>query len=252
MSDSLSDADKVGWPLSPTQLFYSAELICLLSSDQIRNKRLAKLSNPTSASPSGEDTADSSSNAANADPSLSPSPAQQAPESHSEPTSQTQTPQPSDGKRIKITPAGQAPERPRSTAPSTPGTPPPSKQESIEAFEDRTLGAVFRLTLQEHAQRDTHGQRIFLPGLRGELQNEGKELRIQTATLDQALLEAASKVEQQHPLDYLLPCWKRIAKVHKSFRRAADDDPKFQVLCEARRLCMSYCIFAITMPEMFG
>lgn len=111
---------------------------------------------------------------------------------------------------------------------------------------------MFRLTLKEDAQRDIHGQRVFLPDLQKELQDEGKELRIQTTTLDQALLEAASKAERQRPLDYLLPCWKRIAKLHKGFRRTRDDDPKFQVLCEARRLCMSYCIFAITMPEMFG
>lgn len=84
------------------------------------------------------------------------------------------------------------------------------------------------------------------------MQDEGNELRIQTAVLDQALLEAASKAEQQRPLDYLLPCWKRVARLHKGFRRAREDDPKFQVLCEARRLCMSYCVFAITMPEMFG
>lgn len=111
---------------------------------------------------------------------------------------------------------------------------------------------MFRLTLKEDMQRDIHGQRVFLPGLQKELLDEGKELRIQTTTLDQALLEAASKTERQRPLDYLLPCWKRITKLHKGFRRTRDDDPKYQVLCEARRLCMSYCIFAITMPEMFG
>lgn len=162
------------------------------------------------------------------------------------PTTQT-----SEGKRIKITPATPVPEQKRSTAPST-GTPPTPKPESIEAFEDRTLSAVFRLSLKEEAQRDIHGQRVYLPGLRAELQDEGQELRIQIPVLDQALLEAASKTERQQPLDYLLPCWKRITKLHKGFRRANDADPKFQVLGEARRLCMSYCVFAITMPEMFG
>jgi ubiquitin conjugation factor E4 B len=111
---------------------------------------------------------------------------------------------------------------------------------------------VFKLALKQNAQRDLNGQRIFLPGLQSELQGEGKELLIQTAILDQALLEAASNQEQRRPLDYLLPCWKRITKLHKGFRKTREDDPKFQVLCEARRLCMSYCIFAITMPEMFG
>lgn len=217
---------------------------------QIRNKRLAKLSNPTPSSTT-DDTADSSANASSPSPTRSPLSAQKTSEPQSGPASTTQTSQPSEGKRIKITPATTASEKPHSPAPS-PGTPPPAKQESIESFEDRTLGAVFRLALKQGAQHDINGQRIFLPGLQSELQSEGKELRIQTAILDQALLEAASNAEQQRPLDYLLPCWKRITKLHKGFRRARDDDPKFQVLCEARRLCMSYCIFAITMPEMFG
>ncbi|KAJ6031253.1 hypothetical protein N7540_001985 [Penicillium herquei] len=227
MSDTLSDAEK------------------------IRNKRLAKLSNPTPTSPSADG---SPSNSANPSPTGSPaSPIAQ--QSFSQPPSASssapRTPQYPEGKRIKITPSS-VPERPRSAAPSTPGTPPPGKPETIETFEDRTLSAVFKLTLKEEGQRDLHGQRIYLPGLRGELESEGKELCIRTAVLDQALLEAASKAEHGHPLDYLLPCWKRIAKLHKGFRRARDDDPKFQVLCEARRLCMSYCIFGITMPEMFG
>jgi ubiquitin conjugation factor E4 B len=108
------------------------------------------------------------------------------------------------------------------------------------------------LTLKEEGQRDIHGKRTYLPGLRSELQDEGKELRIQISNLDQALLEAASQAEKNRPLDYLLPCWKRITKLYKGLRRTGDSDPKYQVLCEARRLCMSYCIFAITMPEMFG
>jgi ubiquitin conjugation factor E4 B len=92
---------------------------------------------------------------------------------------------------------------------------------------------------------------IYLPGLRSELEDQAREPRIDTTVLDQALLEAASNT-QQKPLDYLLPCWGRISRLHKGFRRAREDDPKFAVICEARRLCMSYCIFAITMPEMFG
>ena len=115
------------------------------------------------------------------------------------------------------------------------------------------MSAVFKLTLREDRQKDIHGQKLFyLPGLRDELEEQGHELRIETAVLDQALLEAASTVHQRRPLDYLLPCWKRISKLHKGFRRPQDDDIKFNVICEARRLCTSYCMFAITMPEMFG
>jgi ubiquitin conjugation factor E4 B len=176
---------------------------------------------------------------------------QPSPQFPSASSSAAQTPKHPDGKRIKITPAvspAATPERPRSAASSNAGTPQPARIETIETFEDRTLGAVFRLTLKEEGQY----QRVYLPGLRSELQDESKELRIETAMLDQALLEAASKAEAQRPLNYLLPCWKRITKLQKQFKRTRDDDPKFQVLCEAKRLCMSYCIFAMTMPEMFG
>ncbi|KAJ6171979.1 hypothetical protein N7470_001046 [Penicillium chermesinum] len=226
MADSLSDADK------------------------IRNKRLAKLSNPTPA-PSNDGPSDAPSTSNISSPSQTPL-TQPPSELSSTPSSAAQTPTQQEGKRIKITPATVTPDVARSSAPSTPGTPQPVKTESIEAFEDRTLSAVFRFTLKEDAQQDHHGRRIFLPGLRNELQDEGKDLRIETALLDQALLEAASKAENGKPLDYLLPCWKRITKLHKSFRKASDSDPKFKVLSEARRLCMSYCIFGITMPEMFG
>ncbi|KAJ5647189.1 hypothetical protein N7490_003561 [Penicillium lividum] len=219
MSDTLSDADK------------------------IRNKRLAKLSNPVPAS--GEGSSASPPNSANASPARSPVSSRPAS------PSTAQTPQRFEGKRIKITPTTPGLERPRSTAPSTPGTPPPGKVETIETFEDRILSAVFKLTLEE-GQRDLHGPRVYLPGLRSELEGDGKELRIRASYLDQALLEAGSKAEKGRPLEYLLPCWKRITKLYKGFRRTSDDDPKFQVLCEARRLCMSYCIFGITMPEMFG
>lgn len=214
---------------------------------QIRNKRLAKLANP-SLSPA-EGTSDSASTSS---PSQSSYPSQHQAEPHTTPVSAMQTPPQAEGNRINITPAAPSPNQPRPSAARPSGTPPTKPEESIEAFEDRTLSAVFKLTLKEDRQRDIHGQRfIYLPGLRSELQDEGKELLVQTAVLDQALLEAAS-TEKQRPLDYLMPCWKRVSRLHKSFRKAREDDPKFQVLCEARRLCMSYCIFAITMPEMFG
>lgn len=163
--------------------------------------------------------------------------------------------QQTEGKRIKITPAASSsPAQSQNVTPVS-NTPPPQPraEESIEAFEDRTLGAVFKITLREDRQKDIHGQKlIYLPGVRSEFQDQGREPRIETGILDQALLEAASNVSLQRPLDYLLPCWKRITRLHKGFRRQRDDDPKFNVISEARRLCTSYCIFAITMPEMFG
>ncbi|CAG7985961.1 unnamed protein product [Penicillium olsonii] len=248
MSDTLSDADKVSGLLFPmNDRLVPRDL--KTDSVQIRNKRLAKLSNPIQTS--GDGGSESAQSSAHTSPAQSPLSAQSPLNFHNAPPSQQ-----SEGKRIKITPAASTPERPRSAAPSAPpsapSTPPPQKIETIETFEDRTLSAVFRLTLKEEGQRDIHGKRTYLPGLRNELQNEGQDLRIQVSALDQALLEAATMAERQRPLDYLLPCWKRITKLSKGLRRTGDDDPKYQVLVEARRLCMSYCIFAITMPEMFG
>jgi ubiquitin conjugation factor E4 B len=221
-----------------------------LTSHKIRNKRLAKLSNPNP-SPSQDNTSDSAQSSAHTSPAQSPLSAH--PQSGFFSGSQSsQTPQQSEGKRIKITPVAQTPERTRSNPPSAPGTPPPQKIESIETFEDRTLSAVFKITLKDDGRQDIHGKRTFLPGLRSELEGEGQDLRIQVSVLDQALLEAASNAERNRPLDYLLPCWKRITRLSNGFRKTSDDDPKYQILSEARRLCMSYCIFAITMPEMFG
>ncbi|KAL2833417.1 ubiquitin elongating factor core-domain-containing protein [Aspergillus cavernicola] len=217
----------------------------LSEADKIRSKRLAKLANPapSAQSGSGEQSAASTPQTEPSQPEPQPQP---QPSKISTPPSTSRPEQEgSEGKRIKITP---------STSTPASNTPPiPKAEDTLEAFEDRTLSAVFKLTLAEHRQKDIHGQRLtFLPGVRSELQDQNRSLRIDTSVLDQALLEAASNQPEGKPLDYLLPCWKRILRLHKGFRRARDDDPKFQVICEARRLCMSYCVFAITMPEMFG
>ncbi|KAL2852853.1 ubiquitin elongating factor core-domain-containing protein [Aspergillus pseudoustus] len=225
----------------------------LSEADKIRSKRLAKLSNP---SPSAQSGSGEQSSAASTP--QNPETSQQQPSRSNTPlfTSRPEQGQQegSEGKRIKITPSTSTPARPQPLITPVSNTPPaPKAEDTLEAFEDRTLSAVFKLTLNEDRQKDIHGQTLtFLPGLRSELQDQGRSLRIDTSVLDQALLEAASSQPEGNPLDYLLPCWKRITRLHKGFRRARDDDPKFQTICEARRLCMSYCIFALTMPEMFG
>jgi ubiquitin conjugation factor E4 B len=69
--------------------------------------------------------------------------------------------------------------------------------------------------------------------------------------LDSAILEAASSIPQNKSvLDYLLPCWKRIGKALKGLRGYAN--AKDVILKEAKRLCMSNCIFAAEVPELFG
>ncbi|KAL3481639.1 ubiquitin elongating factor core-domain-containing protein [Aspergillus californicus] len=227
----------------------------LSEADKIRMKRLAKLSNPSPSAQSGSGEQSAASTPPQAEASQ-PQPQPQSSKNNTLPTTsrqETEGSQGSEGKRIKISPAASAPAQPQNVTPVSNTPPPPKAEDTIEVFEDRTLSAVFKLTLNEERKKDIHGQRLtFLSGVRGELQDQNRSLRIDTSVLDQALLEAASSQPESKPLDYLLPCWKRVARLHKGFRRARDDDPKFQVICEARRLCMSYCVFAITMPEMFG
>ena len=69
--------------------------------------------------------------------------------------------------------------------------------------------------------------------------------------LDSAILEAASAIpHSKGALDYLIPCWKRIMKAMKGLRGHAS--AKDGVLKEAKRLCMSNCVFAVEIPEFFG
>ena len=125
--------------------------------------------------------------------------------------------------------------------------------ESPEQWEDRILGNVFRLSLDSDHHVDGHGNRIhYLEATRNELEEQHEPLRLSTGLLDQVILEAASNLDKDTaPLDYLLGCWKRISRQYKALRKFGENDPKFAVIKEARRLCMSYCVFAITMPEMF-
>ena len=126
--------------------------------------------------------------------------------------------------------------------------------ETPEQWEDRILGNVFRFSLDSDHHIDGHGNQIhYLEATRNELEEQHDPLRLNTGLLDQAILEAASNlVKGTAPLDYLLGCWKRISRQYKTLRKLGEMDHKVVVIKEARRLCMSYCVFAITMPEMFG
>lgn len=117
-------------------------------------------------------------------------------------------------------------------------------------WEDKTLKSIFRLSLDRSHTQDNHGHKLhFVDGLKQELEEQSMPLRMTTGNLDQALLEVASNLVKTTPLDYLLGCWKRVSR---QFRGIKPEDSRFEVVKEARRLCMSYCIFAITMPDMFG
>lgn len=115
------------------------------------------------------------------------------------------------------------------------------------------MSGIFRLTLDPDVKSDIHGHHLhYVRGVREDLEEQHEPVRLSIAVLDQAILEAASVLGKTTPLDYLLGCWKRVSRLFKTFKAGKSEDPKFAIVKEARRLCMSYCIFAITMPDMFG
>lgn len=125
--------------------------------------------------------------------------------------------------------------------------------ETFEDWEDKILATLFRVTLQSNKSTDVHGHPLYyLSGVRAELEQGPSTMRMNTSLLEQGLIEAGSNQGKTKPLDYFLACWKRIARQSRSMRSGDLQDPKVNVIREARRLCMSYCIFAITIPDMFG
>jgi ubiquitin conjugation factor E4 B len=168
-----------------------------------------------------------------------------------------QSAKPSPASLIRITPARASEKRPREASDGLSASParkvaPLVKDESVDAFESRILANIFRITVDEQNKTVVSGQKlIYLPNLKQELEDSGEPPRLSVGSLDSALMEACGKLPRNKPiLDYLLPCWKRITKSLKSLRGQAP--AKDALLKEARRLCMSHCIFAITVPELYG
>lgn len=236
-------------------------------SEQIRRRRLEKLSG--SAAPAGKDNSEaggdkppsasstprpteSSENTQNAPPrvQINIRPAATSTEPSAEtPSTEVQ----SDG-----TSADSLAKRPRpeSDAQSSP-RPAPKKssaltEEPIEIFEDRTLKSIFRITLDPNETVDSANHKLFfLSNLKQDLEEANEAVRLSVSNLDTAIVEAASGISHKRSiLDYLLPCWKRVIRAIKSLR--SHSAAKDAVLKEAKRLCMSNCIFAVTVPELFG
>ncbi|KAI1426263.1 ubiquitin elongating factor core-domain-containing protein [Xylaria sp. FL1777] len=124
--------------------------------------------------------------------------------------------------------------------------------ENLEDWSDRVLSDVFLVTLDEKRKTDARGTRLtYLPELKAELEQAGEPVKVSTSSIDVALLEAAKHVPRNTALlDYLLPCWKRVMRASRPSRRHSPE--REAILHEAKRLCMSNCIFALTMPEYFG
>ncbi|KAF1987879.1 ubiquitin conjugation factor E4 [Aulographum hederae CBS 113979] len=238
MADSLSDAEK------------------------IRNKRLAKLGGNQSAASSTKDVSapaadasSSSSSPSNQNPRPEPNtkpPSTSSPASlpASNPFAQMGSPKPAESPQTKRTPtitiskkAEAPPPRPRSRA---------GQPESIEVWQDRTLSNVFRISLNPDNTKDAHGNRIYyVPGVRADVE-VGAPVQFNMINVEPAIVEAASNLPTGNPLDYLLGCWKRVTRMARTVRSGGNDPQKNDIAKEARRICFSYCIFAATMPEMFG
>ncbi|KAI0200542.1 ubiquitin fusion degradation protein 2 [Astrocystis sublimbata] len=125
--------------------------------------------------------------------------------------------------------------------------------ESIEDWSDRLLSDVFLVTLSETRKTDTRGNKlIYLPETRAELEQSGEPTKLRVSCIDSALIEAAKYLPKHKALlDYLLPSWKRVMRASRPARRPPPSR-EAAVLAEAKRLCFSNCIFALTMPEYFG
>lgn len=121
----------------------------------------------------------------------------------------------------------------------------------MEDYADRVLSSIFRVTVDPDRTTDSGGNKLtFLPNLSRDLADEGAPLKLSILRLEEAIMEAGTAFPQDRPLlDYLLPCWKRVTRTLKMLRRPARE--KEELLKEARRLCFSNCIFALTMPELF-
>lgn len=215
--------------------------------DKIRAKRLAKLGGAANSS-GGSRPSSTAPEASSPKPQASaPNPEAQA----------TQTPNPFSQLGVKTddTPKPRITIKPKPAQPSTSGAssqPAPKAQEvSLEAWEDRNISSIFRITLDQGRTQDAHGHKLyFAAGAKSDLEDEGRPLRFSTDILDSVILESASSQLQGTALEYLLGCWKRVSKLFKSVPNKSD--PKHEIAKEARRLCFSYCIFAATMPDMFG
>ena len=130
----------------------------------------------------------------------------------------------------------------------------PKAEESLESFANNQLNHIFRVTVDPDRTTDLHGHPLeFLPNVHAELVDAGASLLLSLDSIDSAILEAATSVSHDKPLmsEYLLPSWKRATRALKAYKGPAAS-PKIEVLREAKRLCFSNCVFALTMPELFG
>lgn len=125
-------------------------------------------------------------------------------------------------------------------------------EESIEVYENKVLESIFCTTLDSEKKLHSSNRKLlYLPKLRQDLEDEQAPILLTREKLDSLILEAASSIPaHKSVLDYLIPCFKRVTKLINGMRE--NSESKRAILKEAERLCLSYCIFAIEVPDLFG
>ena len=168
---------------------------------QIRAKRLAKLGCPPN--PNGTSQSASAAPPAPASSSSPPKPsaAQPPPPKPSPQPAPTANPFSQLGIKPEGTPKSSINIKPKAAQPSSSGPPPQpaakAQHVSIETWEDRTLGSIFRITLDQTRTQDTHGNSLYFASTtKDDLEADGKPLRFTTDMLDSVILESASSHSQ--------------------------------------------------------
>lgn len=225
---------------------------------QIRAKRLAKLGGSSSAtpnqapSPTGSPAPTSSKQNAVPSPPTGSSSTPAAPGAsgvdNTQRASNSSTPQTNVQPRT-VSPVKRERDGSQRPKPAAAGKAP----ETLESWQDKMLRQVFRVTLNPEETRDLHGHSlIYLASTRDDLVEQSAPLQLNIDVVEAAIAEAASQAPGGKTFKYLLACFKRVSRTTRSTKYSSPEDPKHSILAETRRLCMSYCVFAITMPEMFG
>ncbi|KAI9676772.1 MAG: hypothetical protein M1829_002867 [Trizodia sp. TS-e1964] len=235
----------------------------LSDAEKIRNKRLAKLQRSTPAQTEAQGSA-SDAPSSHGPSSTDPGSARKADHNslssmsntHNSPQHQT-SPFPSSPSAFAQIPPAMSVDRPPSRiriSPANTRLETSAAPISLESWEHKTLSSIFRISLDAENVQDANGNSLhYVAGVRKELEDRADGLLIDLSVIDQSLLEVGSQTELRvSPFEYFLACWKRVLKHYRAAKKNIASDPKIEILREARRLCMSYCIFAVNLPEMFG
>lgn len=100
--------------------------------------------------------------------------------------------------------------------------------------------------------KDAHGNKLtYLASTKDDLAEQNQPLLLNVEVLENAITEATAQAPGGKHFEYLLQCFKRVSRGIRGLS-PGQDDSKLDILKETRRLCMSYCVFAVTMPDMFG